>query len=1022
MLLWVSLAAASSSLPYVEGRLIVTLKPGSTASNLESLNRKYQGRTIRKLPVANTYLVEVPSKSDSAQVASVAASGAADAPRALDWYVERYRTNTRVRSVSPDYLCKLSAVPSDPRYGEQWGLDMIGMPAAWDLEKGSAGVTVAVVDNGVSLSHPDLMSRLVLGWDAADRDNDPSPPAASNSPGHGTHVAGTIAADTDNGIGVAGVCWQGVKIMPIKVFPDSAPDGAPWSAIIDGLDYAMTHGASVVNMSLGGSLGTDAAQEKIRQLDAMGILVVCSAGNEYRGPVSYPAAYEECIAVSAVGRDGQLAFYSNVGIEVDIAAPGGSGYCTDCSDAILSTWWDPTDGNDYRSINGTSMASPHVAGACALLLSAGVPAEEVKQRLYEGSAPAGTTSPPNREYGWGIVNVPGAFSGEVSILQPATGEEIETSTPTFVMEVKRVSLGTVAVYVDFADLDNDGKPDPGADETPVINGTNLSQYYDEGTHLITFDWPVGGRDPLSAGKHRVYIEAQGSLPNAPVASDSAVFFVRARVQRAGLSMFAVPCAIRSDTDEDLTFQEIEAQAELLMSDLLGDSGFALSRWDPLTGGYAVYDLDSGRVDPAASFNPPGVIVHSHGDSRLLRTPPAGVGYWLLLDQDRSMLISGTTDRTRGYDIRLFNGWNMVGNPFAFKVDWNNAVVTFQGRTVTLADAVSRQWVSGTMYRYASNGYVAQTAPKGVMAPWEAVWVKVKGDTSSYGPLWLTIPPIPSQGAVPGSLALASTKAASASAYAAAGSSAASGWLAHICATAGDLSDPNGAIGQRPGAADGYGPEDVESPPLAPRCVEVRFPHNDWGANSGCYDRDIRAPFQRRAGRAVWDFEVVCTEPKTEVVLNWPDIGGLPPGYGLFLRDELTGEALRLMDYNRYAYTTGSSGSTRRFSLCVVPRMPAPLRLTDVKAQVGAGGIICHYRLSADATLQATVRDRGGNVVRALGPETRPAGRGRLYWDGRLSGGARAARGVYAICLEATNAFGDKALARCTAHLGGYWRR
>lgn len=1016
--------AGSFSPPYVEGQMIVTLAPGTPASYLESLNSRYQARVISKLPVADTYLVRVPS----AFGAAARKTGVVN--REMDWFVGQYKADARVIDAAPDHKRTHCAVapPNDALWSRQWDMLAIDMLDAWAVTKGSSSVTVAVIDNGVSPTHPDLGARLVAGRDIADNDNDatPTPDAAG---GHGTHVAGTIAAITNNSIGVAGVCWQGVKVMPLKVFKDAEPDYTSDSLILQALDYAQSRGVQVVNMSLGGpSRPANALWDKIKELNRKGILLVAAAGNS-NGPVYFPAAYPECIAVAATDRRGLKTYYSCHGPEIDIAAPGGSGY-TDGPDTIWSTWYNRDTGNDYRGIIGTSMAAPHVAGACALLLSAGVAAEEVKTRLYDGATPAGTGARPNDEYGWGILDVYKAFSGSVRILQPAKDEAIETSRPTFVIEVKRVNLDTLVVYVDFADPGNTGRPDM-SQETPVINASNYNQYYYPDTGRLIFQWPIGGRDPFSAGKHKIYVQAQSSLVSEQVSSDSAVLFVQPRLQPKGVSMFAVPCALVASSRSDL-----EDQAEDLLYEVLGSSGYTLARYMPaayppdvLSAGWAYFPTaPSGVKNPLpaayASFAPPDVVeqfkVRPRGVDTDLPTPPAGVGYWLKLSAPRYILTESSTDQNYAYDIDLVTGWNMVGNPFPFKVDWNNCSVRFQGKLLTLADALSKDWLSPTIFRYGASGYVSQTAPAGVLAPWESVWVRVKGNTNRYGPLTLTIPPIRSEAAIPGGMPSLNASTAMASLGTSSGSLAANaasdGWRVRLSVTAGDLCDPENAIGQQSGASDGYGREDVEGPPPSPRGVDLRFVHNDWGGNSGYYETDIRALGSPTAGITgppqVWQFQVYCTETDRDVEISWPNIANLPKGYALILKDETTGERLRLTEYNRYLYRVGPLDRTRWFTLSLLTRAQPPLNLTVTRVDSPRGAITVRYKLSADASVTAKISGANGEVVKSLGPYSLRAGSHPLTWNGCTAGGALAAKGTYVVDLEATNGLGEKARAAC----------
>jgi thermitase len=262
--------------------------------------------------------------------------------------VDDWESAQDVDYVEPNFIYHATALPNDPDFGASWGIAAINAPDVWGITQGE-GVTIAVVDTGVALNNPDLQGQLLPGLDLVNHTDNPN-----DDHGHGTHVAGTIAAIANNGFGVAGVAPH-AKILPIKVL-DSSGSGTN-ETIANGILEAARRGAQVINLSLGGTDDSQTLRRAIAQVEAQGVVVVCAAGNDGSSAPFYPAACDGAIGVGALDRSNRKASFSNYGNYVSIAAPGVSigslGYL-----GGLSTE------------SGTSMAAPHVAGTAALLLSA----------------------------------------------------------------------------------------------------------------------------------------------------------------------------------------------------------------------------------------------------------------------------------------------------------------------------------------------------------------------------------------------------------------------------------------------------------------------------------------------------------------------------------------------------------------------------------------------------------------------------------------------------------------------------
>ncbi|MCS6858886.1 MAG: S8 family peptidase [Abditibacteriales bacterium] len=316
--------------------------------------------------------------------------------------------------------------PNDPRYKEQWNFRMIGMEQAWEKTRGK-GVVVAVIDTGVAFENDHKCywakdfreTKFVRGYDFVNKDEHPH-----DDHGHGTHVAGTIAESTNNNEGVAGIAFE-ATIMPLKVL--SASGGGSAADIADAIRFAADHGANVINMSLGGPFPSGAMESACKYAASKGVVIVCAAGNSGREGVSYPAAFKECIAVSAVGPKGELTRYSSYGKEIAIAAPGGDTALGREWGILQNTVYQGVD--DYYYFNGTSMASPHVAGVAALIMSLGVkdPAQ-VKAVLQKSAKP----KEPKKKYGAGLLNAADAvkLATSAEFQQPLLADTDEASGAT----------------------------------------------------------------------------------------------------------------------------------------------------------------------------------------------------------------------------------------------------------------------------------------------------------------------------------------------------------------------------------------------------------------------------------------------------------------------------------------------------------------------------------------------------------------------------------------------------------------
>jgi len=267
-----------------------------------------------------------------------------------------FKTNWHPEYVEPHYLYMTNAaanetpiIPNDALYSEyQWNLPTIETEKGWNLSKGSEQVLVAVLDTGVQANHPDLKGKTVDGINLVSENEAPD-----DDVGHGTHVAGIIAANVNNGEGVAGLSWYN-KVLPVKVL-DASGAGSTYT-VAQGIIWATDNGAKVINMSLGNYAEAEFLHDAIKYAYDHDVVLIAASGNDNTDRPGYPAAYPEVFGVASTDADGSRSSFSNYGDYIDAAAPGAS---------IASTY----PGSQYAALSGTSMASPHVAALAGLIRS-----------------------------------------------------------------------------------------------------------------------------------------------------------------------------------------------------------------------------------------------------------------------------------------------------------------------------------------------------------------------------------------------------------------------------------------------------------------------------------------------------------------------------------------------------------------------------------------------------------------------------------------------------------------------------
>lgn len=353
--------------PYVPGEILVKFNTALSEQRIEATIDAYNSKKIKRIPRIDVFELEIPKETTVEEMIYVLSQ------------------NPDIEYVEPNYVASIATTPNDTLFKYQYALynsgqkiapvDIPGVPsgkqradikatAAWEETKGDEGLVIAVIDSGVDLRHQDIKNKIKSsGRDFVNDDFD-----ATDDNGHGTHVAGIAAAETNNNEGIAGVAWN-CKILPIKVMDKDGSGEYAWVA--QGVIYAADNGASVINLSIGGPSPSQTLLNALKYAYEEDVVIISAAGNE-GSSVLYPAAYDNyCLAVAATDYNDERVTFSktegtwesNFGPEVDVAAPG---------DWIVSLWptaLTPSRFAPYLWASGTSMATAHVAGLAALIKS-----------------------------------------------------------------------------------------------------------------------------------------------------------------------------------------------------------------------------------------------------------------------------------------------------------------------------------------------------------------------------------------------------------------------------------------------------------------------------------------------------------------------------------------------------------------------------------------------------------------------------------------------------------------------------
>lgn len=451
--------AAGDAPPFVEDELLVQYKAGVPHDTVAEIIKGAGAWDIDEIPQIRVKRIKVP-------------------PQALERVKAALARNPHINYVEDNGLVEPALVPNDPRFASQWHLPIIWAPQGWDISRGSAGATIAILDSGVDPTHPDLVGKLVAGYNFIVNNTD-----THDVYGHGTEVAGAAAAISNNSIGVAGVAWEST-VMPMVVADSTGY--ATWSALSSSVTWAADRGVRVMNISFAGSSGSLTLQNAINYAWNKGALIFASAGNYSTSTPYYPAAGQNVIAVSATTRTDGLSGYSNYGSWVDVAAPG---------DAILTTM----KGGGYGSVSGTSFSSPIAAGVAALIVGTNPSLSNVQvEQILKSNADDLGAAGFDPYFGFGRVNVyksvvaalntqpqPDTIAPTASIVSPGAGATLSGTTSVNVSATDNVGVTRVELIVDGALFATDATG-------PYSFSWNTGSYANGAHDLIAYAYDAAG--------------------------------------------------------------------------------------------------------------------------------------------------------------------------------------------------------------------------------------------------------------------------------------------------------------------------------------------------------------------------------------------------------------------------------------------------------------------------------------------------------------------------------------------------
>jgi len=1048
---------------YDNSVITVKFKPAISEQRIRAIAQAMGGRIVREsLYWPGLRHVSVPR---GATVASTVAA---------------YRTRLDVEYAEPTTIHWVQMVPNDPRYGEQWHFPLIHMEQAWDIEPGGKSTTiVCVADTGVAYEdYSDAGGTYIVAPDLAGLSFvSPSDPAngdahANDDHGHGTHVTGTIAQQTNNSIGVAGMAYN-VSIMPVKVFVAEGYGMDIW--IADGFRWGADNGANIINYSGGGPDSTT-LHDAVIYATNLGVLMAVAAGNDGTPYLEYPGAYPECVGVAALNRNKELAYYSNWGTTLDVSAPGGEQFFDGDPGGVLQNTFEGSPTNmGYYFFQGTSMATPHVAGLAALIWSQGYPDAAAVRTQIESTCEDLGGAGWDEQFGWGMIDAEAALQAGAGDKPPGPPSAVNAfDTPgdnggSITVTWRRSSddgagQNDVAGYEVWRGSTNDPTTGnfakaPGSDLGPgsssfkdqdsaIVNGVNYYYYvtcHDAANTVRSTNvaGPVAARDDLPPPAISTLAARDTPADNGRsitltwagyATTEGLKSFKVYRAEAAFTDVTAEGVALVIQTNDPNARSHIDkAPAHPRNSPPLDqvDYWYAVTANDE-AGNEITAVTTAGPVRAAPNLN----ITFSSG-LRMITVPAIPV-------DPSPMAVFAITDPTQ----MMFARWDSPTNKYHTLADNPDDPVLDIGPGAGF-------WLNRSLPSYISGGGTVIVKGRHEVAidqgwsmvgsPYNAdclfVTIDVKdpyGTTEDitasrnvrnygwrYDPVARTYrlmsPILPG-----GEETLPALEAMWIYAYQPglklvfrnlAGAAVQvperpplDGWQVRLVARTRNAADTENFIGVTSTAAS-LGK--VVSPPPMRGGVDLYLMTGARGADRLAMDLRPSLP----AG-ATWNLAVECSAANTEVELSWPDLTPLPHDLRPILTDLATGRSVYMRTMTGYRYESGQAGKTRRFQITMPGATAGPVMTQVAATPTRAGGAEVIYTLHRPAAnVQITVLNLAGRPVASLGPLTGAAGVNRTVWNGLSATGQRVPAGRYVVRVTATAENGEGASALASLTLG-----